>query len=85
MPIASCRRRPEYEGKMKAKETVFVLTKGDRDRIEAAMGLLRQIVRELLAARRTRVNCGTHTPGALHELAEDAEKVREEQLHFNGL
>lgn len=67
------------------KETVFVLTKGDRDRIEAAMGLLRQIVRELISARRTRVNCGTHTPGALYELEADAEKVREEQLHFAGI
>jgi hypothetical protein len=61
--------------KMESKETLFVLTKADRDRIEAAMGLLRQIVRELLSARRTRVNCATHTPGALHQLAEDVEKV----------
>lgn len=70
---------------MKDKETVFVLTRGDRDRIEAAMGLLRQIIRELLSARRTRVNCGSHTPGALYELAEEIETIHEEQLNLPGI
>lgn len=69
----------------KAKETIFVLTKADRDRIEAAIGLMRLVIRELISARRTRVNCEVHNPGSLYELADDLEKLREGQLHFNGL
>ena len=66
----------------KPKETVFILTKADQDRIEAAIGLMRLIIRELMAARRTRVNCDLHNPSALYELSEDLEKLRQEQLHF---
>ena len=68
--------------KSKSKESVYILTERDRDRIEAAIGLMRQIIRELINARRTRVTCETHNPGALYQLAEDLEKIREDQMRF---
>ena len=68
--------------KSKSKESVYILTERDRDRIEAAIGLMRQIIRELINARRTRVTCETHSPGALYQLAEDLEKIREDQMRF---
>lgn len=69
----------------KSKETVFILTKADQDRIEAAIGLMRLIIRELMATRRTHVNCERHNPSALYELSENLEKLREEQLRFTGI
>lgn len=82
--------------KPKSKETVFVLTKADRDRIEAAMGLLKQVICNILSTRRVRINTAIHTPAALYELEQEASYIqgivdgvspdyREEQLTFDGL
>lgn len=82
--------------KPKSKETVFVLTKADRDRIEAAMGLLKQVISNIFSKRRVRINTEVHTPAALYELEQEARYIqgvldgvspdyREEQLTFEGL
>ncbi len=67
------------------KEIVFVLTCADRDRIDVAAKLLQQVLREIIGARKTRVSLATHTPGALYQLAEDVEKIREEQMEFKNI
>jgi hypothetical protein len=82
--------------KHKSKEIVFILTKADRDRIEAAMGLLKQIICNIISMRRVRISTETHTPAALYELEQEAGYIegvvdgvspdyREEQLNFEGL
>ncbi len=71
--------------KSKSKESVFILNKSDCDRIEAAIGLMRQVMRELIKTRRTYVSSEVHNPGALYELAEDLQRIREDQLRFPEL
>jgi hypothetical protein len=82
--------------KQTLKKTVSVLTEADRDRIEAAIGLVRQIFRDILSMRRVRVNTEVQTPAALYELEQEARYIqgvvdglspdyREEQLNFEGL
>jgi hypothetical protein len=61
-------------------QTLYILTEADRDRIDAAAGLLRQVLDELLLNRRVRVSLAVNSPGALYELESEGEKIREEQL-----
>jgi len=65
------------------KETVFLLTRADRDRIDAALGLCRLVLKEIISTRRTRISMAVHTPVALYELEREFEKIKEEQLKFN--
>jgi hypothetical protein len=66
--------------RMNKKQTLYILTEADRDRIDAATGLLRQVLDDLLLNRRVRVGLEINSPAALYELESEAEKIREEQL-----
>jgi hypothetical protein len=63
-------------------ETLVILTKADRDRIDAAVGLLGQVIEELISAREVCVPLAVHSPTALCERAEECDKIHEEQLSF---
>lgn len=65
--------------KLKTTETLYILNRSDRDRIDAAVGLLRQVLEDLLKARTVRVPAEPFSPGALYELAEEADLIDEER------
>jgi hypothetical protein len=64
---------------LKTRETLYILNRADRDRIDAAVGLLRQVIEELADARAFPVPKEALTPGTLYELAEEAELVYDER------
>lgn len=63
----------------KPRETLYILNRSDRDRINAALGLLSQVIEDLTEARAFAVPKGPLSSGALYELAEDADRMNEER------
>lgn len=63
--------------KNKPEQTLYVLNPADVDRIDAAVGLLGQILQDLVQARMIRVSTEPHSPGSLYELEEAARLSQE--------
>ena len=62
------------------RETLYILNRSDRDRIFAAVDLLSQVIEDLTLARAFPVPKEPLSPGALYELAEDADRTNEERM-----
>jgi hypothetical protein len=60
-------------------EALSILTRSDRDRLDAAVALLRQVIEDLVQARMVRVPLSPISPGALYELSEEAERTQDER------
>lgn len=60
-------------------ETLSILTRSDRDRLDAAVALLRQVLEDLTKARVVRIPLSPISPGALYELSEEAERTEDER------
>lgn len=61
------------------RETLYILNRSDRDRILAAVDLLSQVIEDLTEARAFHVPREPFSPGALYELAEEADRINEER------
>ena len=66
--------------KTNPRETLYILNRSDRDRINAAVVLLSQVIEDLTEARAFSVPKEPLSPGALYELAEDANLINEERM-----
>jgi hypothetical protein len=67
---------------LKPMETLYILTRSDVDRVDAAVGLLRQALEDLIEARAVRVSKEPHSPGALYELSDEAAQIHEERRYI---
>jgi hypothetical protein len=59
------------------EQTLYILNSADVDRIDAAVGLLAQILHDLVKARVIRLSTEPHSPGSLYELEEAARLSQE--------
>lgn len=64
---------------LKSMQTLYVLNRSDLDRIDAAVGLLRQVLEDLIQARAVRVPQNPYSPGALYELSDEAAQIHDER------
>jgi hypothetical protein len=85
MPTALFKRRRESEGTMDPTPTqkLYILNPSDLDRIDAAVGLLKQILEDIIEGRQIRVPAEPSSPGSLYELEEAALRMREERKNID--
>ena len=70
---------------MKNKTTeLYILNRSDLDRMDAAVGLLRQVIEELVQARMVEVPLTPDTPGALYELSDELELLDNQRRKREG-
>jgi hypothetical protein len=62
------------------RESLSILNRSDRDRILDAVDLLRQVIEDLTETRAFPVPRESFSPGALYELAEEADSINEERM-----
>jgi hypothetical protein len=65
-------------------QTLYVLNDSDLHRVDAALGLLKQILEDIVEGRRLRVPVEPYSPGSLYELEEEAAQIHEKRVHLDG-
>jgi hypothetical protein len=64
-------------------QTLYILNPSDLHRIDAALGLLKQILEDIIGGRQIRVPVEPNSPGSLYELEEAALRMREERKNID--
>lgn len=61
-------------------QKLYILNPSDLDRVDAAIGMLRQALADLIEARQIKVPLIPHSPGSLYALSDEAAEIHEERM-----